>query len=129
MIDDVLLLIAGASGAGKTSVREAIAARLTLPSRRSRQRMAECAVVRANALDGEGRRRGDPEELLPHHVPFASRLRVTPKIGGYMPHVLTTVGWANMHWSCCAAVDLRRYRGSGAGLSSGPSVGALLRTG
>ena len=30
MIDDVLLLIAGASGAGKTSVREAIAARLTL---------------------------------------------------------------------------------------------------
>ena len=156
-MDDVLLLISGASGAGKTSVREAIASRLTpaveavelrhldtipdAPDVAWRQRMAERAVVRANALDAAGRhlllagdpvapgevlaapsaptvdiavclldvtetaqrerlrRRGDPEELLPHHVAFASWLRRHAEDPGYMPDVLTTGGWADMQWS------------------------------
>ncbi len=78
-MDGVLLLISGASGAGKTSVREAIAADLAptieavelrhldaipaCPDVAWRQRMAERAVVRARALDGAGRHlllAGDP---------------------------------------------------------------------
>ena len=45
------------------------------------------------------RRRGDPEELLPHHVAFASWLRRHAEDPGYMPDVLTTGGWADMQWS------------------------------
>ena len=68
-MDGVLLLISGASGAGKTSVREAIAADLAptieavelrhldaipaCPDVAWRQRMAERAVVRARALEGK----------------------------------------------------------------------------
>ncbi len=74
-MDDVLLLISGASGAGKTSVREAIAARLTptveavelrhldaipaSPDLAWRQRMAERAVVRRE----RARRSGPPSVL------------------------------------------------------------------
>jgi len=75
----VLLLIAGASGAGKTSVREAIAGELapgveavelrhlgTVPAAPDlawRQRMAERAVARSCVLDAQGRHlllAGDP---------------------------------------------------------------------
>jgi hypothetical protein len=121
-----LLLISGASGAGKTSVREAVAGDLApgveavelrhlepvpaVPDVAWRQRMAERAVARSRVLDVQGRhlllagdpvapgevwaapsatsvdiavclldvaedtqrerlrRRGDPEELLPHHM-------------------------------------------------------------
>jgi adenylate kinase family enzyme len=91
----VLLLISGASGAGKTTVRKTIAAELppdveavelhhldTIPANPDvawRQRTAERAVRRAEALAGAG----------------------TQRTG-------------------C-------YRGSGAGLSSGPSVAARRR--
>jgi hypothetical protein len=79
MMGAVLLLISGASGSGKTSVREAIAADLepavtavelrhlgTVPDPPTlewRQRMAEEAVLRGVHLDGEGRHlllAGDP---------------------------------------------------------------------
>jgi hypothetical protein len=79
MMDDVLLLVSGVSGAGKSSVREGIAATLapevtavelgdldTIPQTRTlewRQRMAERAVLRAQELDGHGRHlllAGDP---------------------------------------------------------------------
>ncbi len=79
MMDDVLLLVSGASGAGKSSVREAIAADLEpavtavelcdldvlpdTPTLEWRQRMAERAVLRAKELDGQGRHlllAGDP---------------------------------------------------------------------
>jgi hypothetical protein len=122
-MDGVLLLIPGASGAGKTSVRNAIA-----PDLAWRQRMAERAVRRAAALDMCGRRlllagnpvapgevlaapsapsvdiavclldvaehaqrerlrrRGDPEELPPHHVAFADWLRAMRQI----PHTCRT---------------------------------------
>jgi hypothetical protein len=78
-MDAVLLLISGASGAGKSSVREAISARLgpaveavelrhldlipDVPDLAWRQRMAERAVVRAKALEENGRHlllAGDP---------------------------------------------------------------------
>ena len=78
-MDAVLLLISGASGSGKTSVRQAIAAHLepTIttvelrhlgavpdpPTLEWRQRMAEEAVLRAAHFDGEGRHlllAGDP---------------------------------------------------------------------
>jgi hypothetical protein len=126
-------LISGASEAGKTSVRGAIAGDLApgveavelrhlepvsaVPDVAWRQRMAERAVARSRVLDVQGRhlllagdpvapgevlaapsatsvdiavclldvaedtqrerlsRRGDPEELLPHHVAFAAWLR------------------------------------------------------
>ena len=79
MMDDVLLLVSGASGAGKSSVREGIAATLApevtavelrdldtvpqTPTLEWRQRMAERAVLRAQELDGHGRHlllAGDP---------------------------------------------------------------------
>jgi hypothetical protein len=79
MMDVVLLLISGASGAGKSSVREAIAADVepaitavelrhlgaipNPPTLEWRQRMAEVAVLRAMELDEEGRHlllAGDP---------------------------------------------------------------------
>ena len=79
MMGAVLLLISGASGSGKTSVRQAIAAHLepTIttvelrhlgavpdpPTLEWRQRMAEEAVLRAAHFDGEGRHlllAGDP---------------------------------------------------------------------
>jgi hypothetical protein len=75
----VLLLISGASGAGKTSVREAIAGDLApgveavelrhlepvpaVPDMAWRQRMAERAVARSRVLDAQGRHlllAGDP---------------------------------------------------------------------
>jgi hypothetical protein len=75
----VLLLISGASGAGKTSVREAIAGELApdveavelrhleavpaVPDIAWRQRMAERAVARSRMLDAQGRHlllAGDP---------------------------------------------------------------------
>lgn len=64
----MLLLLSGASGAGKSSVREAIELRHlgaipTTPDLEWRQRMAERAVLRAKALDEEGRHlllAGDP---------------------------------------------------------------------
>jgi hypothetical protein len=78
-MDDVLLLISGASGAGKSSVREAVTPDLGArveavelrhldvvpahPNVAWRQRMAERAVVRAMALDEQGRHlllAGDP---------------------------------------------------------------------
>jgi hypothetical protein len=79
MMDVVLLLISGASGAGKSSVRESIAAGLepgiaavelrhldavpAVPTIEWRQRMAERAVLRAKELDEDGRHlllAGDP---------------------------------------------------------------------
>ena len=75
----MLLLISGASGAGKTSVREAIAGDLApgveavelrhlepvpaVPDMAWRQRMAERAVARSRVLDAQGRHlllAGDP---------------------------------------------------------------------
>jgi hypothetical protein len=152
-----LLLISGASGAGKTSVREAIAGDLApgveavelrhlepvpaVPDMAWRQRMAERAVARSSVLDAQGRhlllagdpvapgevlaapsatsvdiavclldvaedtqrerlrRRGDPEELLPHHVAFAAWLRSHARNPAHMPHVLRTGGWEEMVWS------------------------------
>jgi hypothetical protein len=152
-----LLLISGASGAGKTSVREAIAGDLApgveavelrhlepvpaVPDMAWRQRMAERAVARSRVLDAQGkhlllagdpvapgevlaapsatsvdiavclldvaentqrerlRRRGDPEELLPHHVAFAAWLRSHARNPAHMPHVLRTGGWEEMVWS------------------------------
>ena len=71
MMDDVLLLLSGASGAGKSSVGEGIAATLApevtavelrdldtipqTPTLEWRQRMSERAVLRAQELDGRGR--------------------------------------------------------------------------
>ena len=79
MMDDVLLLLSGASGAGKSSVREGIAATPApevtavelrdldtipqTPTLEWRQRMAERAVLRAQELDSYGRHlllAGDP---------------------------------------------------------------------
>jgi hypothetical protein len=153
----VLLLISGASGAGKTSVREAIASELApdieavelrhldtvpaVPDIAWRQRMAERAVARSRDLGVLGRhlllagdpvapgevlaapsatsvdiavclldvsedsqrarlrRRGKPEELLPHHAAFAAWLRRHAEDPAHMPHVLTTDGWDEMRWS------------------------------
>jgi hypothetical protein len=153
----VLLLISGASGAGKTSVRETIACDLapdveavelrhldTVPAAPDvpwRQRMAERAVACSGELDEQGRhlllagdpvapgevlaapsstsvdiavclldvsegmqrerlrRRGEPEELLPHHAAFAAWLRRHARDPAHMPHVLTTGGWEGMVWS------------------------------
>jgi energy-coupling factor transporter ATP-binding protein EcfA2 len=161
----VLLLISGASGAGKTTVRKTIAAELppdveavelhhldTIPANPDvawRQRTAERAVRRAEALAGAGRhllladdpvapgevlaapsasavdiavclldvdedaqrdrlnRRGDPAELLPHHVAYAAWLRRHAYDPGHMPHVLTTGGWPGMQWSRLARLSWR----------------------
>jgi hypothetical protein len=150
-------LISGASEAGKTSVRGAIAGDLApgveavelrhlepvsaVPDVAWRQRMAERAVARSRVLDVQGRhlllagdpvapgevlaapsatsvdiavclldvaedtqrerlsRRGDPEELLPHHVAFAAWLRSHARNPAHMPPVLTTGGWEEMVWS------------------------------
>ena len=44
------------------------------------------------------RRRGDPEELPPHHAAFAAWLRCHASDPAHMPHVLTTGGWEGMVW-------------------------------
>jgi hypothetical protein len=92
----MLLLLSGASGAGKSSVREAIAADLepavtavelrhlgaipTTPDLEWRQRMAERAVLRAKALDEEGRHlllAGDP--VAPGEVRSLNGCATTPE--------------------------------------------------
>jgi hypothetical protein len=161
----VLLLISGASGAGKTSVREVIAEELSpdveavelrhldtvpaVPDLAWRQRMAERAVARSHELDLHGRhlllagdpvapgevlaapsatmvdiavclldvseaaqrerlrRRGDPEELVPHHVAFADWLRRHAGDPAHMPHVLSTGGWQEMQWSRLSTLPWR----------------------
>jgi hypothetical protein len=161
----VLLLISGASGAGKTSVREVIARELSpdveavelrhldtvpaVPDLAWRQRMAERAVARSYELDQHGRhlllagdpvapgevlaapsatlvdiavclldvseaaqrerlrRRGDPEELVPHHVAFADWLRRHADDPAHMPHVLSTGGWQQMQWSRLSTLPWR----------------------
>jgi hypothetical protein len=45
------------------------------------------------------RGRGDPEELLGHHVAFADRMRRHAEDPGYMPHVLWNDGWPDLDWS------------------------------
>jgi hypothetical protein len=157
MMDGVLLLVSGASGSGKSSVRQAIAAHIepavtsvelrhldsipAVPTLAWRQQMAERAVKRAQQLAKGGRdlllagdpvapgevlaapsaptvdiaiclldideeaqrerllRRGDPEELLPHHVAFADWLRRHAEDPSHMPHVLRGDGWSGMRWS------------------------------
>jgi hypothetical protein len=68
--------------------------------------MAERAVSRSCVLDVSEdsqrerlRRRGDPQELLPHHAAFAAWLRRHAEDPSHMPHVLTAVGWDGMRWS------------------------------
>jgi energy-coupling factor transporter ATP-binding protein EcfA2 len=156
-MEAVLLLVTGASGAGKTSVRESISGAVgddieavelrhlgavpANPDIAWRQRMAEQAVVRAAELAAQHRhlllagdpvapgevlaapsapsvdiavclldvtaqvqrdrlrRRGDPDELLPHHVAFADWMRRHAADPRHMPHVLADGGWAEMRWS------------------------------
>jgi hypothetical protein len=156
-MEAVLLLISGASEAGKTSVRQAIACELApdveavelrhldtvpaVPDIAWRQRMAERAVTHSCLLDAQGRhlllagdpvapgevlaapsatlvdvavclldvsedsqrerlrRRGEPDELLPHHAAFADWLRRHAEDPAHMPQVLTTGGWDGMRWS------------------------------
>jgi hypothetical protein len=156
-MDVVLLLVSGASGSGKSSVRQAIASAIEpevvcvelrhldmipeIPTLAWRQQMAERAVRLAQDLDREGRdllvagdpvapgealaapsapavdiaiclldidqesqrerlrHRGDPEELLGHHVAFADWLRGHARDPRHMPHVLSGGGWPQMRWS------------------------------
>lgn len=81
----MLLLLSGASGAGKSSVREAIELRHlgaipTTPDLEWRQRVAERAVLRAKALDEEGRHlllAGDP--VAPGEVRSLNGCATTPE--------------------------------------------------
>jgi hypothetical protein len=157
MMGGVLLLLSGASGAGKTTVRDTIAAPLAprvdavelghlgaippIPDLAWRQRMVELAVLRARALAGEGRHlllagdpvapggvlaepsapqvdiaiclldvneaeqrrrlraRGEPAELLGHHVAFTGWLRRHARDPDHLPQFITTGGWDAMQWS------------------------------
>ncbi len=45
------------------------------------------------------RERGDPEELLPHHLAFADWLRHHARDPQHMLHVITGSGWDRMQWS------------------------------
>ena len=111
-MDDVLLFPGRAAQVRRRSGRRSRGSRW--PSRRSRQRMAESAVLRANALDGEGRRRGGPADLLRHHVAFAEWLRRT--LEDRRTHAPRAhCGWAGENalvMSRCSGA--RRCRGSGA---------------
>jgi hypothetical protein len=183
--EDVLLLISGASGAGKTSVREAIAGELVpdveaielrhletvpaVPDIAWRQRMAERAVARSRVLDAQRRHlllagdsvapgevlaapsatsvdiavclldvaedtqrerlrsRGDPEELLPHHVAFAAWMRRHAEDPAHMPHVLTTGGWDGMRWSRLATLPWQITVIDGSAMSVAEAGSAALQ--
>jgi hypothetical protein len=183
--EDVLLLISGASGAGKTSVREAIAGELVpdveaielrhletvpaVPDIAWRQRMAERAVARSRVLDAQRRHlllagdpvapgevlaapsatsvdiavclldvaedtqrerlrsRGDPEELLPHHVAFAAWMRRHAEDPAHMPHVLTTGGWDGMRWSRLATLPWQVTVIDGSAMSVAEAGSAALQ--
>ena len=56
------------------------------------------------------RRRGDPEDLLPHHVAFAAWLRRHAEDPEHMPHVITTGGWSEMQWSRLTEMPRRSWR-------------------
>jgi hypothetical protein len=184
----VLLLLSGASGAGKSSVRQAIAADVApnveavelrdldtvpaCPDMAWRQRMAERAVRRAADLDHKSRHlllagdpvapgevlaapsaptvdiavclldvaeaeqrrrlrgRGDPEELLPHHVAFAEWLRRHAQDPTHMPHVLSTGGWDGMRWDRLTDIPRQHWRISvidGSALTPAESAHAVLQ--
>ena len=183
--EDVLLLISGASGAGKTSVREAIAGELVpdveaielrhletvpaVPDIAWRQRMAERAVARSRVLDAQRRHlllagdpvapgevlaapsatsvdiavclldvaedtqrerprsRGDPEELLSHHVAFAAWMRRHAEDPAHMPHVLTTGGWDGMRWSRLATLPWQITVIDGSAMSVAEAGSAALQ--
>jgi predicted ABC-type ATPase len=168
MMDVVLLLVSGASGSGKSSVRQAIATAIEpevvcvelrhlgtipkVPTLAWRQQMAERAVRLAQDLDCAGRdllvagdpvapgealaapsaqavdiaiclldideesqlerlrHRGDPEELLGHHVAFADWLRRHSRDPRHMPHVLRSGGWPEMRWSRVTDVSSEDWR-------------------
>jgi hypothetical protein len=109
----VRFLLTGASGAGKSSARQAIEADLAptvecvelrhlgpvpaVPDVAWRQRMAECAVARAVRLDADAR--GDPEELLWRHAAFAEWMRRHAEDPTHVPEVLIDDGWQEMDWS------------------------------
>jgi hypothetical protein len=107
----MLLLLFGASGAGKSSIREAIAADLepavtavelrhlgaipTTPDLEWRQRMAERAVLRAKALDEEGRHlllAGDP----------VARVRCLPRMAAPPRPKPPTHAPRTEHWGLAA---------------------------
>jgi hypothetical protein len=108
----VPFLRTGASGAGKSSVRQAIEADLAptvecvelrhlgpvpaVPDVAWRQRMAECAVARAVRLDAERR---DLLELLWRHAAFAEWMRRHAEDPAHMPEVLVNDGWQETDWS------------------------------
>jgi hypothetical protein len=56
------------------------------------------------------RRRGDPEELLPHHVAFADWLRRHARDPAHMPRVLTCGGWEEMRWSRLTSTPRELWR-------------------
>ena len=146
--EDVLLLISGASGAGKTSVREAIAGELVpdveaiellagdpvapgkvlaAPSATSVD-IAVCLLDVAEDTQRERlRSRGDPEELLPHHVAFAAWMRRHAEDPAHMPHVLTTGGWDGMRWSRLATLPWQITVIDGSAMSVAEAGSAALQ--
>ena len=42
--------------------------------------------------------RGDPPDLIPHHLAFSEWMRGHAADPGYRPEVITSGGWSEMHW-------------------------------
>ena len=130
--------ISGASGAGKTSVRETIASDLApdveavelrhldavpaAPDVAWRQRMAGRAFARARRLDGQGR------HLLLDVSEQVQRDRLRRRGGpAHMPHVPTTGGWDEMRWAVLTTLPWQMTVIDGSSLSVADAGHAVLQ--
>jgi broad-specificity NMP kinase len=109
----MMLLVTGASGVGKSTVRRLIAEELE-PEVRAveltqiagpptyqrgwRQRAVE-QVVQVAVAEQERRlrERGDPEDLIPHHLAFAEWMRAHARDPHHRLEVIDA-GWEEMRW-------------------------------
>lgn len=73
------------------------------------------------------RRRGDPDERLPHHVAFAEWMRGHAADPAHMPHVLTTGGWDDMRWARLTTLPWQMTVIDGSSLSVADAGHAVLQ--
>jgi hypothetical protein len=93
IVGDVLLLITGASGVGKSTIRVAA------PSAPQLDAVAVCLLdASAEAQAERLAARGDDPALLVHHQAFAEWMRHQAIDPLHMLHVVSDQGWDEMRW-------------------------------